>query len=361
MKKSINSIFLLVSLCLASNAHAWWNKDWDYRKEFNFDTSVTGLPIEGSVNEAAILVKLHLGNFTYFADTLPAGEDIRFISGDDITPLKHHIEYYDPSQQIGLIWVKVPRITPGTNLEKIYMYYGNNNAVAGDDKPASYGVDDVLVYHFDTQAADATAYANNPQLDTSVLLPGAAIGQGVEFSGGESIVIPSTPSLRLLPDPGATVSLWTKIIAEQNDSVLFTYTSEGGDSIALRVNGVNPYLQYTFADQVITSPLIEEAELTLDSWTHLAFTVSPDNITLFVNGMEASSIETEITEMGGAVTVGAAADSSAGFIGQVDQLHILKRVATLDWLTLTFMNQGPSDLLLVAGADGQQELSLIHI
>lgn len=355
MKISINSMFLLVFFCLTTNAHAWWNKDWDYRKEFNFDTSVTGLPIEATVNEAAILVKLHLGNFTYFADTLPAGEDIRFISGDDITPLKHHIEYYDPLQQIGLIWVKVPRITPGTNLEKIYMYYGNSDAIAGDDKPATYAVDDVLVYHFDTPAADATAYANNPQLDSSVLLPGAAIGQGVEFAGGESIVVPASPSLRLLPDPGVTVSLWAKIIAAQSDTVLFSYTAESGDSMALKVDGVNPYLQYTVADEVIATPIIEDGELMLDSWSHLAFTVAPDSITLFVNGVALTSIDTQVAEMGGSITVGAAADNSAGFVGQLDQLHILKRVATPDWLALTYMNQGPSDLLLVAGADGQQE------
>ncbi len=350
-------VLLLLYLGFANSAHAWWNKDWDYRKEFTFDTTVTGLPIETSVNEAVVLIKLHLGNFTYFNDTLPGGEDFRFVSGDDITPLKYHIEYYNPVQQVGLIWVKIPRVTPGTNLEKIYMYYGNENAVSGADKPGTYSVDDVMVYHFDGVPQDATAYANHPQGNTSTEAPGSVMGSGVEFNGTQSIIIPSSPSLRLLPDPGVTASMWLKATGEQTDAAVLNYVGENANSLSLRIDGSTPYLQYIVDGTATrTNPIDETAEgLVADTWNHIVFVVSPETLTLYINGVEYANADVTIDEIGGVVSIGAMPDDTSGFIGQVDELRILKRAESNDWLTLAYNNQGPSDLLVRAGADGQQE------
>jgi biopolymer transport protein ExbB len=347
---------LILLFCLSGQtAHAWWNKDWDYRKEFILDTTGTGLAIENSVSDAAILIKLHLGNFTYFNDTLPKGEDIRFVSGDDLTPLKYHIEYYDPLQQVGLIWVKIPRITPGTNLEKIYMYYGNENAVSGADKPGTYGVEDIMVYHFDGVPSDATAYGNNPQTNASSEVAGAAIGYGVEFLGEQSITVASSPSLRLVPETGATASLWMKPTGEQNDSVVLAYVDEEGNSLALRILGGVPYLQYGSDASFKSTPTEGIEDFSVDAWNHVAFTVEEDTLTLYVNGAEVANVEASLGEIGGVFTIGAWPDDTQGFIGQIDQVHLFNVPISLDKLSVYFNNQGPSDLLVRAGADGQQE------
>ena len=350
----LSTLVLLFCLSLQT-AHAWWNKDWDYRKEFILDTTGTGLAIENSVSDAAILIKLHLGNFTYCNDTLPKGEDIRFVSGDDLTPLKYHIEYYDPLQQVGLIWVKIPRITPGTNLEKIYMYYGNENAVSGADKPGTYGVEDIMVYHFDGVPSDATAYGNNPQTNSSAEVAGAAIGYGVEFLGEQSITVASSPSLRLIPETGATASLWMKPTGEQNDSVALAYVDEEGNSLALRILGGVPYLQYGSDGSFISTPTEGIEGLAVDAWNHIAFTVEEDTLTLYVNGAEVANVEASLGEIGGVFTIGAWPDDTQGFIGQIDQVHLFNVPISLDKLAVYFNNQGPSDLLVRAGADGQQE------
>ena len=344
----------MIALC-SSDVFAWWNKDWDYRKEFTFDTSATGLPITNTVNDAVVLLRLHLGNFTYFTDTLPNGADIRFVSGDDLTPLKYHIEYYDPVQQIGLIWVKIPRLVPGTNLEKIYMYYGNENAVPGEDIAATYSVNDVLVYHFDGVPGDKTAYGNQPQSNSSVEAPIAAIGPGVEFNGQQNIVIPSTPSSRLIPDPGATVSLWLQTNTEQSNAAVFSYAGDDGSSLTLRINGTIPFVEYISSSGEKASTSIEIEGIALESWNHVSFTVSPENLLLYINGVETASLDVSINEIGGSISLGAWADESQGFIGKVDELRILKEVATPDWIAVSFSNQGPNDILVRPGADGQQE------
>lgn len=348
---------LILFYCLIpASAHAWWNKDWDYRKEFIVDTSATGLPIENTVNEATVLIRLHLGNFTYFADTLPGGEDIRFMSGDDITPLKHHIELYDPVQQVALIWVKIPRLIPGTNLEKIYMYYGNASAVKGDDPAASYAVDDVLVYHFDGVPKDQTAYNNDPQTNTSEESLTSVIGKGVLFNGETNIVIPSSPSLRVLPETGNTVSLWTSFTQEQTDASLFAFVSDEGASLSLKINGSIPYLQFINSSQQTIRSDIEGVEgLTLESWNQLAFTMNEEQVVLYVNGNEYAVLETNVEEMGGVLSLGAWPDGTQGFVGQVDELHVMKTTASLDRLLVHANNQGVASTLIRAGADGQQE------
>lgn len=347
---------LLLFICLFPGAaSAWWNKDWDYRKEFIIDTSATGLAIENTVNESAILIRLHLGNFTYFNDTLPNGEDIRFMMGDDITPLKHHIEFYNPTQQVGLIWVKLPRLIPGTNLEKIYMYYGNENAAKGEDPAGTYSVDDVLVYHFDGAPSDKTAYNNHPQSNTSEEYPTATIGSGVSFNGENNIVIPSSPSLRLLPDPGNTVSFWLRTESEQDNAAVMTYIGEEGQTLGLNINGLIPSIKYTTSSDSVSSLTDDSPTLTPETWHHITFTITEEKISLYLDGQEIGVIDTSVTEMGGIISVGSLDDGAQGFIGQIDELRILKSAVPYDWILVSSNNQGSNSVLLRAGADGQQE------
>src|SRR4029077_18059540 len=74
-----------------TNVHAWWNKEWTVRKKIDIDTSANGVPITDSIGTAAILVRLHEGDFR-FTDAKEDGSDIRFVAADDKTLLTHHVE-----------------------------------------------------------------------------------------------------------------------------------------------------------------------------------------------------------------------------------------------------------------------------
>src|SRR5262245_7858432 len=127
-------ILALVAVLLPGAASAaWWNKDWGYRREIKLDMSATGANIPGSATDVPVLIRLHSGNFGYFADVKPDGADLRFVASDDVTPLKFHVERFDPVNQLALLWVRIPQLTGSTSSDFIYMYYGNPNAAAGDD------------------------------------------------------------------------------------------------------------------------------------------------------------------------------------------------------------------------------------
>ena len=101
--------FLLVVLMLIpSIASAWWNADWGYKKKITLDMQKLkqdGVTVPAS---AFALVRLHTGNFSFFADLAEKGKDIRILAADEETPLKFYIEKIDPVNEMALIWVKLP-------------------------------------------------------------------------------------------------------------------------------------------------------------------------------------------------------------------------------------------------------------
>jgi biopolymer transport protein ExbB len=148
---------------IPSQAEAWWNDKWQYRKKILFDTSASGADIKENLSEVPILLRLHTGNFS-FSNAREDGSDIRFVNGLDGTRLKHHIEQFDPIDEMALIWVKLPRLSGGSSQDFIWMYYGNPSAVGGEDGSGTYDVNHVAVYHLDEiegNAKDKTAYGNH--------------------------------------------------------------------------------------------------------------------------------------------------------------------------------------------------------
>src|ERR1700730_2155842 len=224
MKGSVKLFAVAAALVPAlALATSWWNNDWKFRKEVSFDASPAGADVAGTPQDVPVLVRLSLANFSYFNDTKPDGSDFRVVAGDDKTPLKFHFEKYDPQNQMALLWVRVPQITGGSKTEKIYAYYGNPDAPAGADNTGTYDASQTLVLSFTETSGiptDATAYKNNPSASTAVLTPAAIIGGGAKFAGKESITVPATASLRLLPNQGFTASAWLRIESAQTATVL---------------------------------------------------------------------------------------------------------------------------------------------
>jgi biopolymer transport protein ExbB len=340
---------LLPALAMA----AWWNNDWKYRKEISFDMSPSGADIAGSAQDVPVLVRLSLANFSYFNDTKPDGSDFRLLAGDDKTPLKFHFEKYDPQDQMALLWVRLPQLTGGSKTDKIYAYYGNADAPAAADIPGTYDANQALVLSFTESGGlpqDATAYKNNPTASDAVFTPAALIGGGVKFSGKESISIPASPSLRLIPGQGITASAWLRIEAPQSATVLAL--ADQGKSLELAVEGGKLVARANLGGASAT--VTQGDNLVLSQWHHVALTAGSDKLTLYVDGAAVGSTPLQLQELGGAFTVGAL--NGARFLtGDMDEVQVSKSVRSADWLKASARGQGMDATLVVYGADGQKE------
>jgi biopolymer transport protein ExbB len=353
--RSIQAVAMALALVpVLALAASWWNKDWKYRKEIDFDSSPAAAAIGGSAQDVPVLLRFSLGNFSYFNDTKPDGADFRVVAGDDTTPLKFHIEKYDVQNQMAFIWVHVPQLTGGAKSDKLFAYYGNSDAPAAGDLPGTYDASQTLVLQFTESSGlpvDATAYKNNPSASTAELTTASLIAGGAKFAGKESITVPATPSLRLLPTQGYTASAWVKIEQPQRANILSL--EDQGKEITLAIDGSRIIARASMGAAPVM--VTQSSDLALAQWHHLAVTAGGGQLSLYVDGAAAGSAPVTLQEIGGALTIGGSARGNAFLTGEMDEVEVSRVARSADWLKAAARSQGIDANLVVYGADGQHE------
>jgi biopolymer transport protein ExbB len=349
---------LILFVCAPAVASAWWHEDWAYRKQLTLDTTPAGANVAGNLTGVPVLVRLHTGNFSYFLDVKPDAADLRFVAADDATPLKFHVEMFDPINEMAMIWVQVPQLAGNGMSESIWMYYGNPEAVDAQDAAGTWDVNQTAVLHFDGQGSaqqDRSAYGNHPTLFTAEVESGGLIANAARFNGTTAIQFPAVPTLALMPDSGWTFSTWMKIDADQGDAVLMQRSSEKG-TLTLGIDGQAAFLRLQGIDG---RPLetAHNAMISPGSWHHLALVVTAKRLSLFLDAKEVAYLETAVQELNGPLQVGMSLDDGQGFIGWLDELKVANTARSADWLQTMVRGQGPQSALLVYGEDGQQEAS----
>ncbi len=349
-------IALLCFTPLVASAASWWNGDWKYRKEIDFDLSPTGADVAGTAQDVPVLIRLSLANFSYFNDVKPDGSDFRVMAGDDKTPLKFHMERFDAQNQMAFLWIAVPRLTGGAKSDKLYLYYGNPSAESAADVPGTFDVNQALVLEF-TQASglplDATAYKNNSNAATAELEPASLIAGGARFSGGQSITIPASPSLRLLPNQGFTASAWVKVDGAQKQAYLLALADQGRE-LVLGIDGTRAFAHYSGGGAPVTITQ-SSGELSAGDWHHLALTAGAGQLILYVDGVATGQASVALQEIGGTLTIGASGNNSNFLTAAVDEVSVAKSVRSSDWIRAVARSQGSVAPLVVYGADGQKE------
>jgi biopolymer transport protein ExbB len=282
-------------IALAQNAdETWWNDQWTMRKKITIDASPTGVPIAEPIGTSPVLVRLHAGNFgESFAQTKPDGGDIRFIAGDDKTPLNFQIEKFDRENAEALIWVKVPSINPNTKTE-FWLYWGNEIAptLGQQEGKGVFDTETKLVYHFgdgSIPAQDATVWNNNSQ-SLVTPAPGSVIGNGAKF-GADPLVIPATPTLRWENNQVVTIMGWFRMTAPQSNSVIFSRRNNAAGLI-IGVDNAVPFVEVATGTGTQRTP--GSAPLEPGRWYHIAVVADGTLITLYVNGAGVATLVAQV-------------------------------------------------------------------
>jgi biopolymer transport protein ExbB len=292
---------------LPSAAHAWWNDDWSLRKEISIDTSAAGANISDPIGETPVLVRLHVGNFK-FDSAKDDGSDIRFVAADDKTPLKFHIEKFDPLLGEGFVWVDVPDLKPGAK-SSIWLYYGNKKAVAAADPKGTYDPDTVLVYHFGehgTPAQDQTRWGNNAQT-VGQASDGSFIGPGLRLDGQTTVTIPASPSLAWADGAAMTWSAWIKMDAAQPNAVVFS-RRDGANAFIIGLGNGAPFVEVTNASGTQRSP--GGAAIQPNSWHQLTVVTGPQ-IALYLDGSPYATLNVALPALNAAALIGGDAGAAA--------------------------------------------------
>jgi len=353
------AVLMLVLFASHAIAQEWWNEAWQYRKKITFDTTADGADIKENLADVPMLVRLHTGNFN-FANCKGDGTDIRFVGGDGLTPLKHHIELFDPIDEMALIWVKVPRLAAASKADFILMYYGNETAMGGQDARGTYDVNQLAVYHLgevEGLPQDVTAYENHAVESLAGQGLPSIIGRGFLFSGGgEYIRIPSSPPLEF--SGGLTFAAWLRIPQPQEDAYLFS-REDGDNAVVVGIEGTKLYGRVTVAGETVETE--KTADLSPQAWHHVAVTAVPGGrMTVYVDGLEMTwaqlqgdlpSLETDIA-LGSSLVEGS---EGHGFVGDLDEVRLSNTARTLGWIRAAFEGQGSSGTLTGYGVESIHE------
>jgi biopolymer transport protein ExbB len=364
-----------------SPAKAWWNDDWQLRKKITIDASASGANITDPIGATPVLVRLHVGNFR-FASAKEDGSDLRFVAGDDKTPLKHHIEKYDSLLGEALIWVAVPNLQAGAKTD-IWLYSGNKKAVATSDAKGTYDPDTLLVYHFNergTPALDSSVWSNNAQ---SVGQPaeGSIIGTGLRLDGRTALTLPASPSLALADNAPLTWSAWIKPAALQPNAALYS-RRDGANGLVVGLDNGAPFVEVTNAGAVQRSGA--GAPIAPNGWHHVAVVANNGQVTIYLDGAPYASLNAVLPALNTVALIGgdssapapapsatetpaapaadgsaapattpdtaapAAAAAMAGFAGDIDELQITKVARTAGFIKIAATGQGPDQAKLIS-------------
>ncbi|MCW4460668.1 DUF2341 domain-containing protein [Sphingomonas sp. BT-65] len=347
MKKILGALFLGLAL-LPSSAMAWWNKDWTERREVTLDASgMRG--VQGSLTRVPVLVRLHSGIFD-FSKARPDGGDIRFVAADDKTALTYHIERYDATAELALIWVDMPQVDAGSP-QKIWLYYGNQAATPAANANGSYDGEQSLVLHFSESNAPADQTANRNRIAAFTAKPSVEglIAGGATFAGESQLRIAPSQSLAIPAGGSMTWSAWVRPQAGgPQEGLVFTKLSAGGEAaparLAVGLRGGVPYVRLTGADGT-TGEAAASTALAPGSWAHLAVTASEGVVTLYLNGAAIGTIQAALPQLDGEEVIGSLGPIPA-FTGDIDELGRANAARSPAAIALAAQSQGRSATLV---------------
>jgi biopolymer transport protein ExbB len=303
-----------------------------------------------------VLIRLHAGNFK-FESAKEDGSDLRIVAGDDKTPLKFHIEKYDPLLAEALIWVAVPDLKPGAKTD-LWLYWGNAKAVPAEDAKGTYDSGTSLVYHFAEKgqpARDSSVWAN--QALTAGNSTDALIGRGLRFDGSSTVAIPAATSLAWAAGAKMTWSAWIKPADANANGVVFS-RRDGSSAFVIGVTDGKPFVEVTAGTD--TKRTAADAALPAAGWHHLAVTAG-EAITLYVDGVAAAKLAATLPALNtsailggeGAPAASAGADPAKadikpgairsalpGFKGDLDELEIFKVDRPAGFIRVAAVSQG---------------------
>ena len=320
-------ILALLLLTLPAIAQAWWNKDWKQRTEIVLNTSAAGVQTQQALSSVVVPVRLHTGNFD-FVSAKQDGSDLRVVSADDKTPLKFWIERFDSINELGVLWVQVPSVLPGTDKNVLYVYAGNDKAPAESGSAAIFDAATVAVFHFSEK--DGIALDQSGAIKATAAVPvevNGLIGQSAH-PAGTAISWPASDKLKIPAGGQFSVGLWVK--PEVAAGTLF---HQGPVQLAL----TNGALGAQVGQANLTGGQVAAA-----AWTQVVLTVGGGKATLYVNGAQAGQ-----TDLPQSPAVEGDVQVADGYKGLLDELQIASSARSAEWVKLNYAAQS-ADAKLIA-------------
>lgn len=343
---------LLAIYFAAILSHAGAFDAWKYSARIQINTTSSGANVSGSVTNFPLLIRLDANNFI-FSQAHISGNDIRFEDPDG-SSLSYHIERWDATRKVAEVWVKVPQVDGGSNLDYVNMYWGNASASAASNGTGVFS-GYVAVWHLGEspggsapQFTDASGNANHgtAQAGAAGDTLTSAIGLGFKLDGGSKFV---TSAVSFANPTTVTTGGWFKTTTTLGGGIMsfgYNQTTAAGDrdrALWMDNTGKLSFGTFTGSNNVVTST----SAYNDGQWHHAAGRISAAGTYLFVDGVSVASNGTTASQnytgywRGGYwdFSTWTPAATSFHFNGTVDELWASHSELSADYIKLSYETQ----------------------
>ncbi|MEI6299804.1 MAG: DUF2341 domain-containing protein [Betaproteobacteria bacterium] len=319
---------LLFALLIQSGAKA----ESAHRIKIAIDTTSTGADLKQSLSQFPLAIRLHSGNFT-FADAKPDGSDLAFFAADGKTPLKFHVESFDAANELAVVWVQLPKLTPSSKADSIVLAWGKSDAPSSADANGTFDAGQIFVLHFsDKEGVRDAMGVNNARESTAKAVAAGPLAGAVEFAGAQRIVLPGSPTLRIAAGGAFTFTAWVKPAAL--DGKLLNLGT-GAQSLGISLAGGIPVAS------VGTASVKGSVALKPGAWQHIAVTASGGKAAVYVAGLASGTGDLVLPEIAGDAIIGEA------YRGELEEVTLASVARDADFIKALSVSQAPESPMLV--------------
>ncbi len=270
------------------------------------------------------------------------GYDILFTYGDcGATTLAHQIENYNPVTGNFVAWVKVNKLnaTANTNL---HMYYGNSSITTDPSSTSSWHSNVSAVYHLsNNDFSDGSPNGmNGTNISTGVVT--GKIGEGRSFNGSSQYINVSETGTTSLDVTTLTMSAWVyptnyNVVSDRGIIVNKENIYEMGlqDNVGALQVASGPGCWRWAGTGVV--PLNTWSKVTVvyagGAQKHYVNGVLIDNFNDCTNPLSTNDSDMRIGARGGD------GGASSFFFGNMDEIKVVAREETPDWIMTEYTNQ----------------------
>ncbi|MBN1130370.1 MAG: DUF2341 domain-containing protein, partial [Chitinispirillaceae bacterium] len=345
---------------------------WTDVQRILINTSATGANVPTTVTNIPILVRLHPGNFTGFARTLPLGADIRFAKANG-TPLPYQIERWldgTNNNDTAEIWVRLDTLHGNNSTQYFQMYFGKTGVATTGSGAAVFDSSSGYagVWHLgetpDTAVAglvnaSKNAHHGRPRgtMNAASSVPGVA-GRALAFNGfsdfvtfGDMDAIDGANRLTVSVWIKATqLRDWANIISKSESNANGWYIIQNGGGyngsddflIAARNNGSGSSQDGATSTNIFPTGAWVQCVMVFDG------TQANDSTRLrfYFNGAEQplmyrASIPAVLPSTAAEVQIAKSYFENTYFYGMIDEASIIRNTRSAAWIKASYETQKP--------------------
>lgn len=348
----------------------WYDIDWEYRKSLTINSS----QVSGSSVHEDFPVYVSITS-TDFTKAQSGGQDFVFVDSTSNTKLDHEIESFDSGTGELIAWVRIPELDPGEDKD-LYIYYGNGSVADQQNITGVWASKYAAVWHFNE---DGGPYLDSTQNDNDGSATNAPVRNSTgtigpyyqSFNGTDDVITVSNSTSMNITEDTITLQAWFRNPAGGNadDSPLITRgPSTNNERYMLGVDGgVNPE---NINKRVTTDTghyRYDNSSWDRGSWNfvHLVYNgelaTNPRFLT-YKNGSLATSNNASgsILSDTGDILIGKRFDSARYLAGDLDELRVLNRPLSADWISTEWANQNSPGTFYSLGTEEDRDNIVLY-